>query len=106
MSWPTKIPAAYTAPLGLELHVVLFEPANDRGGRSAVVGVQIPEATRPLIRRGLEEARRRRARLIFLCDTAEQADRIAATAAAALPDHRRIAIERAAAGRWGLGALQ
>ena len=37
-------------------------------------------------------------------DTREQADDIAERAAAALPKHRRIALERARAGMWG--ALQ
>jgi hypothetical protein len=67
--------------------------------------VQIPEARRPEIRRGLKAARCRQARLIFLCNTADQADRIAITAAAALPAHRRIALERALAGGWGSEVL-
>jgi hypothetical protein len=85
-------------------HIVTLEPHDDRGGWHPVVGLQIPEASEALIRRGFAEARLRRARMIILCDTREQADWIAGIAGRVgreLPDHRRIALERAAAAGWG-----
>lgn len=101
MSFTTQI----TSPLsGVEHHIVFFAPADDSGGPSPVVALQIPEAGRPLIRRAWREAQARSARLIILCDTEDQASAIAARAAASLPHHRRVSLERALAGGWG--ALQ
>jgi hypothetical protein len=42
-----------------------------------------------------------RARVLFLCDTAKQASRVERRAKNRLPDHRTVALERAAAGTWG-----
>jgi len=62
-------------------HVVFFQPQGDRGGLCNVVTFMIPESTRQQIRHGLAAARSRRARVIFVCDTADQADAIAKLAA-------------------------
>jgi len=50
----------------------------------------------------LAAALARRSRVGFVCDTAEQAEEVAKLAAQALPKHRRMALERAAAGAWGV----
>jgi hypothetical protein len=100
--WVTRIDPGHTAPFGVaELHGVFFEPNDDRSGCRPVVGVQIPEASEALIRRGFTEARRRSARVFFVCNTAAQADAIAAIAGRELSgSHRRIALERAL---WAAG---
>ena len=101
--WRTRADPDWTATYGVaELHIVMFEPHDDRPGSRATVMVQIPEASRQQIRAALKQAIKRGARLSFVCDTREQADQIAATAAKKLPAHRRIAYERAEAGGWGL----
>src|SRR5258705_13833407 len=101
--WRTRADPEWTATYGVdELHIVLFEPNDDRPGRRETVMVQIPEASRQQVRQALKQANKLRARLGFICDTREQADAIAETAGTALSSHRRIAYERAEAGGWGL----
>jgi hypothetical protein len=101
--WRTRVEPELAARYGVdELHVVLFEPDGDRPGTRNVVGVQIPEASRQQIREAIKQANKRRARVIFFCDTGDQADEMAVKAGEKLPHHHRIAYERAEAGEWGL----
>lgn len=94
--WTTRVDPKYTAPFGVpHAHFVAFQPNDDRDGANNVIGVCIPEATSQDIAAALAETMRLRARLIFLCDTKKQARRIARIAAASLPTHRRVALERA-----------
>jgi hypothetical protein len=97
VSWATRVVNPYN---GATNHVVFFDPAADRSGPCPVVRLEIPEARRPTIRGAFKEAQQRRARLIIVCDTTEQADAIAASATASLPHHRRVALERALEGGW------
>jgi hypothetical protein len=83
-----------------ELHAIHFQPVGDRGGPCAAVSIQVPECSRQVVRRALAIAARRRARVLFLCDTHEQAQRMHALASRALRDHRFVSIERADAGAW------
>lgn len=99
--WRTRIDPALTAKGGVaELHVVCFEPIDDHGGRRPVVCISVPEASRQTIRKGLKIAARREARVLILCDTAEQAITVGAMAPR-LRRHRRVPYERAEAGGWG-----
>jgi hypothetical protein len=100
--WTTKLPR--TGAYGIdEAHGVFFEHRTDRGGLARAVVVQIPEATAGLAE-AMAQARRFKARVAFICDTREQADDVARQAAPLLPRHRRVALERAADGGWGLDA--
>jgi hypothetical protein len=85
-----------------EVHAVLFQPTGDRGGSANVVAFMIPEATPAEIALGLAVARDVPARVVMVCESAEQAKDMAALARAKLPDHRRVPLERAAEGGWGL----
>lgn len=101
--WRTRIDPHITAKFGVaELHGVFFQPDDDRGGLSPAAMVAIPETPPDQVQKALEFARNAKARLGFLCDTAEQANHIAAVAQSALRFHRRVAYERAEAGGWGL----
>ncbi|MBV8458418.1 MAG: hypothetical protein JO122_17590 [Acetobacteraceae bacterium] len=100
--WRTLINPQLTAGfVPGELHVVVFAPCDDDGGIRSCVSVQIPEASRQRVAAAMQIARREKCRVLFLCDTREQADRVAARAGKLLPDHRRVAYERAQAGRFG-----
>src|SRR5215470_14922046 len=98
MKWRTSLPTYGIVP---ELHGVFFAPLDDRDGPRACVALQIPEASPEQIRWGLAETAKRRARLLFVCDTQQQAEDAAALAASKLPLHRRIPYERARAGKFG-----
>jgi hypothetical protein len=98
----TRIPPEYTGRFGCaELHGVIFQHKSDRGGPAATVAVQIPEGEQHL-NTALSQAQALRARVFFLCDTAAQAKRVRRRAKRRLPDHRVVALERAAAGAWSL----
>jgi hypothetical protein len=97
----TRIPPEYTQQFGVaEVHGVFFQHKGDRGGIAPTVAVQIPEGWWHLAA-ALSQARTLRARVLFLCDTAKQAKRVERRAKNRLPDHRAVALERAAAGMWG-----
>ena len=59
-------------------HVVLFEPHDDRGGTRNVVVLNIPETPLNEVSACLSQARRWRARVAVVCDTAQQAKSITA----------------------------
>jgi hypothetical protein len=100
--WRTRFDPADTARYGCqELHGVFFVPTDDGGGIGNAVGLQVPEASRQQVSAALRIARQTKARFFAVCDTREQADRIATRAARLLPDHRRVPYERAEAGMWG-----
>jgi hypothetical protein len=50
----------------------------------------------------MAQARGLKARVLFICDTHEQAEAMAKRAAALLPEHRRLSLDRAEAGAWAL----
>jgi hypothetical protein len=83
-------------------HLVMFQPIDDPGGDRTCMAIQIPEVPWPAIHNALDAVTRTNARyrFLFVCDTREQADEAAAKAEKWLPQHRRIAYERAAAGNW------
>jgi hypothetical protein len=62
--------------------------------------VLIPEAPAAMVKQAFADARERKARLTFLCDTRDQADVIATEAATALPEHLRLPYEMAEAGQY------
>lgn len=103
--WTTRVPPEATAPFGCaELHASVFQPVRDRGGHCPAMVIEIPETPLHKVNIALAAADRLGARLLFLCDTAAQAEEAAALAARHLPRHRRIALERAAAGGFGPAA--
>lgn len=102
MPWTTRVDPKYTAPFGVpNAHFVAFQPNDDHGGASNVIAVSIPETPPQDIAAALERTVRLQARLIFICDTRQQARQIARIAAANLPTHHRVALERAELGKWG-----
>jgi hypothetical protein len=101
--WRTRLDAADEAYFGVaEVHAVFYQPNSDRGGRGQAVTVNIPETPDAKVTEALAMAGRINARLVFLCDTRDQAEAVAERADAVLPTHRRVAYERAEAGAWGL----
>jgi len=78
-----------------------LEPVEERGGVNHSISISIPETPKIEIRLALNAAIKAQARTSFMCDTAEQAEAMAAYAAPLLSGHRRIAYERAEAGKWG-----
>src|SRR5262245_43092614 len=72
--WTTRLDPNYTAAYGCnELHAVFFTPKDDACGRRGVVVVQIPETPGQLFVTAMEVATQGRARVVFICDTANQA---------------------------------
>jgi hypothetical protein len=99
-TWTTRLP--HTENYGVtELHGCFFEPIDDRGGMRNAVCIQVPEANRQEVAMGLRAACKMKARFFACCDTMEQVERIARRAAKFLPEHRRIALERAMEAGWG-----
>jgi hypothetical protein len=100
----TRLDSIYTAPFGCrKLRAVVLQHKRDSGGGCHVVALQVPEVSRRKIKASLAWARANRARVVFVCDTADQAQQMLEQAARLLPDHRRVALERAAAaGGFGL----
>ncbi len=95
----TLIPCRYTRPYGVdEAHAVFFQHRTDRGG---MVSIMIPEADQD-IDVALDGARQLKARVMIVCDTSAQAQAIRRRAAGLLPEHCEVALDRAAAGAWGL----
>ena len=98
----TLIPPHYTRPYGVaEAHAVLFQHREDRGGMAHTVTVMIPEAESSL-ETALAQARTLKARVLFVCDTAAQAEAVRDRSYSLLPDHCEVAVDRAEAGAWGL----
>ncbi len=98
----TLIPPECTRPYGVaELHAVLFQHREDRGGMAHTVTVMIPEAESNL-EAALVQARALKARVLLVCDTATQAKAVRDRSRQLLPDHREVALERAEAGAWRL----
>jgi hypothetical protein len=99
-TWTTRMPPWLTAAFGVaELHAVFFQPSDDLGGPRDCVAIQIPEATADELSLALQTANRRKARVMVLCDTAEQAAD-AAGLATHLACHLQVSLERAEAGGW------
>jgi hypothetical protein len=100
--WATRLDAHYILSFGCnELHRVFFAPNEDFGGPRGAVAVQMPETPDQLFVTAMEVATQGRARVVFLCDTAAQAGKVARKAANMLPNHCRVATERVQAGARG-----
>ncbi len=98
----TLIPPQYTRPYGVaEVHAVLFQHRNDRGGTAHTVAVMIPEAESN-IEAAMTQARALQARVLLVCDTAAQAEALRLRSRQLLPDHHEVALDRAEAGAWRL----
>src|SRR4029077_8221192 len=82
-----------------ELHAVFFQHRNDPGGSCDSVCVEVPEGM-SFFRQAMEVARERRARVLLMCNTRNQADAVARLVSNSLKDHRRVSIERARSGVW------
>lgn len=101
--WRTLVDKERAAAFGVdrELHAVFFHHSADVGGSLPTVAIQIPETPRQLWRSALRLAADQKSRVFILCDTREQADRMADAAAKILTAHRRVPFERAESGQWG-----
>ncbi len=103
MDWRTHIDPKYTLAYGCsELHAVFFEPNDDTPGERISISISIPENSRQEVKSAMKLATKKKARVVFVCDTQSQAIKAADFASSRLPNHRRIAYERAEAGGWGL----
>lgn len=101
-SWRTHVDPERAKGFGCtELHLVFFQPQEDPGGMRPGVALQVPETPPGDVRLALTVANQRRSRVMFVCDTAEQADGMAALAATLMPLHFRVSYERAEMGAWG-----
>lgn len=101
-TWATRLDPNYPLPFGCnEPHSVFFAPNEDFGGRRGAVAVQIFETPDGLFVAAMELATSSRARVVFLCDTAAQACKVARKAAKTLPNHCRVSMERAQGAAWG-----
>lgn len=99
--WATRAPEKMTALFGLaELHVAVFQPNSDPGGAAPVVAISIPENEAFLPSACATATAIGSARVVLVCDTHEQADATAEEAAAMLPKHRRVALDRLETGDW------
>lgn len=100
--WTTKLDPDYTAQFGQgELHAAVFRHKDDGTKENGIVTFSIPETPKDTLAQGLGYAKTHAYRVLFICDTAKQAEACALLMADALPDHTRIALERAEAGAWG-----
>lgn len=98
----TLIPMQHTRSYGVsEAHAVFFQHRADRGGPAPAMSILIPEAM-SYLDAALQEAHQLRARVIIVCDTAEQAAAARSRAITLLPNHRPVAMTRAQAGAWRL----
>ena len=101
-AYATRIPPEYTKQFGREeLHGAFLQHRGDRGGAAPCVMLMIPEGEHHFAH-AMKRGRELRARVGFVCDTAEQALTVLERAGRALPKHRPVSIERAAAGGWAL----
>jgi hypothetical protein len=91
--WTTRVP-------GVPWHLAVLMPVGDTGGDRHRVIVTIPEALTAW-QDAMSAARALEARVTLICDSRRQAEDAAKAAARDLPEHRRIAIDRAFAGAWG-----
>jgi hypothetical protein len=97
--WTTRLDPAYTAQFGAgELHASIFHHKDDAAKENGIVTFSIPETPKDTLAQGLSYAKAERYRVMFVCDTAKQAEACAMLMAEALPDHNRVALERAEAG--------
>ncbi len=104
MRWATEINVPIPAQLlgaAPVYHCVFFRPIDDVGGLNPTVVFQIPESDYVLIRSRLAGGRYVGYRVVFCCDTPQQAAKAARFGCANLPNHERIALERAQGGGWG-----
>lgn len=103
--WTTRLPPELLDQFGAtDVHAAFFQPKDDPGGERTAICVQIPEATFVELTHSLAAADELNARIVFVCDTAEQTNKIANFAATFLPRHRRVSYERAA--EHGFGPTQ
>lgn len=83
-------------------HLVVFQPPGDAGGLCNSVCIQIPETPGHLVAQAIAHAVAASARIVFICDTAGQADDAVNVVDAIAPDHVRVSIERALSAGWSL----
>ena len=89
--WRTRADHEHIAPYGLsDLHMVMFESLKDRGGMCHTVTISIPETPPRTIGYALSLAREAHARTTFMCDTAEQAEAVAASVAPNVASSHRL----------------
>lgn len=100
--WRTRVAPTIATRFGVhELHAVFFEPAGERTRKgSGVIILRIDETPAYEIAEYLEAATETETHVGFLCDTRQQANEILRRAGKMLPNHRRMALERAEACEW------
>jgi hypothetical protein len=101
-TYTTRLPPAYTRRFGCkELHAAFLQHRADRSGVASTVMIGLPEGEQEFDL-AMGRARARKARVGIISDTRGQALSAVERAQRALPKHRPVSIERAAAGGWAL----
>ena len=106
--WRTRVVPAISARFDVhELHAVFFEPVGERTRTDSVVlMLRIPETPADEIAAEMQFATKTKIYIGFLCDTRQQANAILRRARTMLPNHRRMALERAEAEAWNCHGKQ
>jgi hypothetical protein len=100
--WRTRLDPNYAARFGCsEVHAACFQHLEDRGGLGTCIAIQVPETPRALFNGALHRARRSKARIVVVGDTAEQVRQAAARIERGCRHNRRVSYERAEAAAWG-----
>src|ERR1700693_6576372 len=93
-NWRTRIDPHRIPHIEGELHACFFQPASDQGGTRPCVTILIPETPNDQMLRQIAGAMKRKARVMFLTDTRQQAEDVATFAATHLHRYRRVSFER------------
>ncbi len=101
MIWTTEMSDVH----GNMYHGSFFEHPEDKGGMAAAVAIQIPEFSQEEITEALKTACEISCRVLFLCDTPEQAETMARLMFELIPAYNRVSVERVTEGLWGRRSL-
>ena len=86
-------------------HGSFFEHPDDSGGVAAAVAIEIPEFSQEEIGESLKIAVDSSYRVLFICDTPEQAETMARLMFELIPAYERVSVERVIEGLWGRRSL-
>ena len=101
-SWHTQLSSSFTGRYGCDgLHAAVFEHRDDPGGSWRCIGIELPETPRQRFNAALRMARRSKARILIIADSAEQVHQAVTRIERRCPHHRRVSLERANGGGFG-----
>jgi len=88
--WTTSV-----SGFGWQGHAAVLAPRDDPGGCQPTVAIMLPEAGGDELRGAIAYARTQQGRVLLVADTRQQVRHALSRMLMALPDHRRVALERA-----------